>query len=136
MLTILEKADLLQRAEFFCEVRTQSLARVAAIAQEIRFEEHQRLYGQDEAADDMFIILEGEVTLSPAGPEAGKLGALQPAGVLALLANQPHGETATASRPVRALRIGQQDLFDAMAEDFGITRGIMRFLAGLAAARP
>jgi CRP-like cAMP-binding protein len=134
MLTILEKADLLQGAEFFCEVRTQSLARVAAIAQEVHFELHQRLYAQDEAADAMFVVLEGEVSYSTGiGTESGRLRAFQSAGALALFANQPQGETATATRPVRALRIEQQDLFDAMAEDFGITRGILSFLAGLAA---
>jgi CRP-like cAMP-binding protein len=134
MLTILEKADLLQGAEFFCEVRTQSLARVAAIAQEVRFETHQRLYAQDEAADAMFVVLEGEVTFSIGiGTESGRRGALQSAGALALFANRPQGETATATRPVRALRIEQQDLFEAMAEDFGITRGMLCSLAGLAA---
>ncbi len=135
MLTILEKADLLQSAEIFCEIRTQSLARVAAIAQEVHFETRHRLFTVDEAADAMFVCLEGEVTLTSAGAEERRLGRLQAVGSLALLANQTQTETAVASQAVRALRIGQQDLFDAMAEDFNITRGILRALADKAAGR-
>ena len=132
MLTILEKADFLQSAEIFCEVRTQSLARVAAIAQEVHFEARQRLFNENEAADAMFVFLEGEVTLTRGGTGERRLSRFQAAGALALLANLPQIETATASQPVRALRIGQQTLFDAMAEDFNITRGVLRALAGTA----
>jgi CRP-like cAMP-binding protein len=135
MLTILEKADLLQSVEIFQEFRTQSLARVAAIAQEAHFEARQRLFGENEAADGMFVILEGEVTLTRLGAQERKLTKGQVAGAFSLLANQPQAETATANRPVHALRIGQQDLFDAMTEDFEVTRGILRSLAGMAASR-
>jgi CRP-like cAMP-binding protein len=135
MLTILEKADLLQSVEIFCDVRTQSLARVAAIAQEAHFEARQRLFSENEAADALYVILAGEVTLTRGGIEQRKLAKSQIAGALALVANQPQAETAAASQTVHALRIGQQDLFDAMTEDFGITRGVLRSLAGKAAGR-
>ncbi|MBZ5497349.1 MAG: cyclic nucleotide-binding domain-containing protein [Acidobacteriia bacterium] len=135
MLTILEKADLLQSAEIFCEVRTQSLARVAAVAQEVHFEAHQRLYGEHEVADALYVFLDGEVSLTRGGAPERKLARFQVAGALALLANQPQREAAVATQAGRALRIGQQSLFDAMAEDFNITRGILRALAGMAAAR-
>ncbi len=135
MLTILEKADLLQSVEIFCDIRTQSLARVAAIAQEVHFEVRQRLFSENEAADAMYVVLAGEVTLTRAGIEERKLTKFQIAGALALVANQPQAETAVASQTVHALRISQQDLFDAMTEDFGITRGVLRSLAGKAAGR-
>ncbi len=135
MLTILEKADLLQSVEIFCDIRTQSLARVAAIAQEVYFEARQRLFGENEASDAMFVILEGEVSLTRGGIQKGKLGQFQIAGALPLVADKPQEETAAANQAVHALRIDQQDLFDAMTEDFGITRGILRSLAGKAAGR-
>ena len=135
MLTILEKADLLQGVEFFSDIRTQSLARVAAIAQEVSFEAQQRLFSENEAADALYVILAGEVTLTRGGIEECKLTSFQIAGALALVANQPQAATAAASRTVHALRISQQDLFDAMTEDFGITRGVLRSLAGKAAGR-
>ncbi len=133
MLTILEKADLLQNVEIFRDVRTKSLARVAAIAREIHFEARQRIFGENEAADVMFVILDGEVALTRAGTEERRLATYQVAGASALLAGQPQPLAAAATCRVHALCIGQQDLFDAMTEDFGITRGILRALAGSAA---
>ncbi len=130
MLTILEKADLLQNVEIFCDIRTQSLARVASIAQEVHFEPHQRLFSENEAADAMFVVLAGEVSLTRGGIEERKLAKSQVAGAWALLADQPQAETAAASQAVDALRISQHELFDAMTEDFGVTRGILRALAG------
>ncbi len=128
MLTVLEKVDLLQNVEIFKSVRTESLARIAAIAQEISFEASQVLYGENEAPDTMFALLDGEVVLVRAGHEELKLGEFQTAGAWALLAERPHSETARAARPTRALSIDQQDLFDVMAEDFHITRGVLRAL--------
>jgi CRP-like cAMP-binding protein len=135
MLTIMEKVDLLQDAALFCEVRTQSLARIAAIAQEICFETRQLLFSENEAAVAMFVLLEGGVILNRSANQERRLGRLDVAGGLSLLANEPQMESARADQPVRTLRIGQQDLYDAMAEDFNITRGILRALACLAAGR-
>jgi len=53
-------------------------------------------------------------------------------GALSLLAGALQPESAVASQPVRALRIEQQDFYDAMAEDFHLTRGVLRALVGMA----
>lgn len=135
MLTILEKADLLQSVEIFCDIKTQSLARVAAIAQEIYVEGQQRLFSENDVAEAMFVILAGEVALTRNGIEERRLSRFQIAGALALIADQPQANTAAARQTVHALRISQHDLFDAMTEDFGITRGILRALAGTATGK-
>ena len=131
MMTVLEKVDFLQNAQIFRGIRTESLARIAAIAEEVGFETRQLLFSENEAADAMFVLLEGEVTLTRAGGEAHKSGEFQVAGASAVLAERAHTETARAGRPTRALRIGQQDIFDAMAEDINITRGILRALVSM-----
>lgn len=133
MLTIMEKVDLLQNVEMFRGIRTQSLARVAAIAQEVDFEPQRKLFAEHEAADALFVILEGAVSLSRGAGGSVEAGRSQVAGAFSLLADQPHAETAVVTLPARLLRIGQQDLFDAMSEDFGVTRGILRALVGAAA---
>ncbi len=129
MLSILETVDLLQNAEMFREMRTQSLARVAGFAQEMFLDPPQKLFSENESADALFVLLEGEVALAGPGRPERRLGGMQVAGALALLADQPQPETSIATQPVHALRIRQKDLFDAMAEDFNITRGILRALA-------
>lgn len=133
MLTIMEKVDVLQKAVLFREIPTESLARIAAIAEEITFDTRQMLYTENEASDLMFVVLEGEVALVMNGREERTLGALQVVGALALLAGGPEPESAVATQPTRVLQIEQQEFYDAMAEDFNITRGILRALVRLAA---
>jgi CRP-like cAMP-binding protein len=123
MLTTIEKVNLLQKASVFEGVRTESLARVAAIAREVSCEARQLLFRENEAADTMFLILEGRVSLARDGKEPREAGAGELLGALPLLAGESHSQSA-----VRALQIEQQDLYDAMAEDFNITRGVLRAL--------
>lgn len=133
MLTLLEKVNLLQKAPIFNTVRTESLARVAAVAEEATYEARQLLFRENDAADTMFLLLEGEVALLHDGNEMRRLGPNQVVGALALLAGRSQPESAMATQPVQALRIDQQDFYDVMAEDFTVTRGILRALVGLAA---
>jgi len=128
MLTVMEKVARLQTVEVFQSVPTQSLARVAAIAQEVDYQPHEALYNDNEAAASMFVLLEGEVALLRSGQEGKKLGPGQVAGLLPFLAGDFEPESAMATQPVRALRLDQEDFYDAMAEDFNLTRGILRAL--------
>lgn len=128
MLTVMEKVALLQNVEAFRAVPTQSLARVAAIAQEVDCQAREVLFTDNEAADSMFVLLEGEVVLLRPGHEGKILRPGQVAGLLAFLAGDSQPESAVATQPVRALRLDQEDFYDAMAEDFNLTRGILRAL--------
>jgi CRP-like cAMP-binding protein len=132
MLTILEKVDMLRKAPLFHAVPTESLARVAAIAQEVSFEPRQPLFSENDAADSMFVLLEGEVALLRDGREAERRSPFQVVGARALLAADPQPLSALTTGLLRALRIDKQDFYDAMAEDFNLTRGILRALVGMA----
>lgn len=127
-MTVLEKVEVLQKLPIFQGVRTESLARVAALAQEVSYQPNQQLYRENEAADSMFVLLDGEVSLSKNGRESGRIGAENLVGARALLAADTQPDSAVATAPTQALQIDQQDFFDAMAEDFNITRGILRAL--------
>jgi len=133
MLTILEKVDYLRKTSMFHHVPTESLARVAAIAQPVDFEARQPLFIEGDPADAMFVLLEGEVTPAGRPNREGTLQGPQVVGALSLLADALQPESAVASQPVRALRIEQQDFYDAMADDFHLTHGLLRALAGMAA---
>jgi CRP-like cAMP-binding protein len=133
MLTLLEKVSLLQKASLFQGIRTESLARVAAIAHEISFEPRHTLFRENDNPDTMYFVMEGEVSVLQNGQEKGKLGLHQVAGNMALLSGEPYPSSAVATQAVRALRIDQQDFYDVLAEDFDVTRGILKALVALAA---
>ncbi|PYV12997.1 MAG: hypothetical protein DMG21_22170 [Acidobacteria bacterium] len=126
MLTVLEKVEILQKVPLFRDVPTESLARIAAIAQEVALEPRKVLYKENAAADTMFVVLEGEISLVANGQERQKLGPHRVAGALALLASTPQPESAVALLPTVALEIDQQEFHDVMADDFNVTRGILR----------
>ncbi|HLW78503.1 MAG TPA: cyclic nucleotide-binding domain-containing protein [Terriglobia bacterium] len=131
-MTTIEKVNLLQKSPVFQGVRTESLARIASIAREVNCDARQLLFRENDGADTMFLVLDGQVSLLKDGQPSAEAGPGQLVGVLALLAGESHLESALATQPVRALQIDQQDLYDAMAEDFHITRGVLRALVHLA----
>lgn len=133
MLTVMERVDELQKLDFFQAVRSESLAQLAAVARETAYEPGQVLYGQDQPAESMFVVVEGEVAFSRRGQPCGSAGAHELTGVLAMLAGRQHRETATAVVPTRALAIDEQDFMDTVADDFSFTRGVLRALARAAA---
>ncbi len=133
MLTILEKVDVLRKTALFSSIPTSALARVAAAANEVTFAPHQMLYQADTAADSMFLVLDGEVELVRSEGKTQLDGRGQVLGALALLAGGTHAESALATHPTSALQIDRQDFLDAMAEDFDLTRGMLKTLADMAA---
>lgn len=136
MLTVLEKVHILQKVPLFHEVPTESLARLAALAQEVRYEAGSLLYRENDAAESMFTLMEGEVVLLRNGQETEKLAPPSEVGALAMLADQSQPDSARAIQLTLALQLDQQEFYDAMAEDFNLTRGILRALARAAATAP
>lgn len=129
MLTVMEKVDELQKLGFFQAVRSESLAQLAMVARESSYEAGQVLYGENQAAESLFVIVEGELALSRNGQACGKVGCHELTGALPMLAGQQHQETAIATVPTRALVIDEQAFYDTVADDFNFTRGVMRALA-------
>src|SRR5437870_865492 len=99
MLTVLEKVEVLQKVPLFRDVATESLARIAAIAQEVSLEPRKVLYKENAAADTMFVVLEGEVSLVANGQEIKKLGPHLVAGAPTLLAGVPQPRPAVGLLP-------------------------------------
>jgi hypothetical protein len=132
MLSLLEKVDLLRNAKLFQPLPTQSLVRVAAIAQELNWAPHQMVYHEGSRAESILMVLEGEVELIRGGNVVAKVGPHQAPGVLAALSSGRYSESAVVSQPTRALRMDRDEFFEAMAEDFRVARGIVKALAGMA----
>jgi CRP-like cAMP-binding protein len=135
MLTTLEKVDLLQHVRIFREIPTESLVRIAAIAQEVEFKDRQLLFDENGAAEAMFVLLKGQVTLTCEMQDERRLGEMQTVGEMALLADLAETETARACRPTVALKISHEAFYEAMAEDINVVRGILRALIGMIPTR-
>ena len=133
MLTILEKVDLLRKSALFRDIATSGLARVAAIANELSLAPDQMLYLEDTVADSMFFVLEGEIEQLRSGHKIQTDRQGRVLGALAMLAGGTHAESAHATQPTKVLQLERQDFLDALAEDFSVTRGVLKALADMAA---
>lgn len=133
MLTVLEKVSLLQSTPLFSDVPTHSLARIASVAREIPCEARHALFREDHPAEAMFYLLQGGVEIRDAGGLVEKLVTPGLIGELPVLLEESYTHSAITTEPSRVLRLDGQELFEAMEEDFGIARGIVRVLARRAA---
>jgi CRP-like cAMP-binding protein len=122
----------LRNAPLFQALPTQSLVRVAAIANELSWAPRQVVYQENSPAESIVFLLEGELELMRDGKVFARRGQHQVLGSLAALAGGSHSESAIVSQPTRALRMDREEFFDAMAEDFRVARGIVKALAGMA----
>ena len=133
MLTVLEKVELLRNAVLFQSLATQSLVRVAAIANELSWAPQQVVYQENTPAESLIFVLEGELELTRGGKTIARRGLHQVLGGTEALAGARHGESATVTKPTKALRLDREEFFNAMAEDFRVAQGIVKALAGMAA---
>ncbi len=63
MLSTIEKVLLLQDVEILKSVSTEHLGHVAAITEEIEFQEGEIIYNEGESATSMYVVISGEIRL-------------------------------------------------------------------------
>jgi CRP-like cAMP-binding protein len=106
---------------------------VAAVCVEANYAAGEALYRENEAADRMFVLLEGAAAVARHGGRPLQLGPGNVLGALAMLAGTSQPDSALATQPSRALLIDRQDFYELMADDFNLTQGLLRMLARKAA---
>ena len=128
MLTTIEKVLLLQDVDIFLETETEHLAKVAAIAQEVRFASGTTIFREGEPSDALYVVLDGTVSLRKAELEKTLVREKETFGMWALLDESPRLVTAVAVADTRALKIEQEYLYDVLSSHFDIVRGILKCL--------
>ena len=136
MLTVVEKVILLQSVDVFCEVLTEQLAHVAAIAEEYDEPAGARIYSESDPSDAMYIVLEGRVRLHRGETDVTEAEAETAFGTWALFDDELRVVSATTLEPCRLLRIDKDDFIELLADNVDITQGVLkaivRRLRGLA----
>jgi len=128
MLTVVEKVILLQEVDIFSEVPTQQLAYLAPILVEESHAENEQIYQTRDYADSMYIVVEGRVRLHREELEITTVGPGDPFGTWALFDDEPRVSAATALEPARILRLNKEDFIDLLADNVGITQGVLKAL--------
>lgn len=128
MLTTIEKMLQLQGVDIFQETETEHLAKVAAIAQEVRFAPGTVIFREGDPSDALYVVLEGSVSLRRDGLEKALVREKETFGLWALLDESPRLVTAVVVTETIALKIEQEYLYDVLSSHFDIVRGILKCL--------
>lgn len=128
MLTTLEKVITLQEIDFFEHLRTEDLAYLASIAEEIEFPSESEIFKEGGNPVSTYLVLEGRVLLSQQGKEVMVAGENDVFGTWALFDDDPMMFTATTLESCRLLRIDREDFIDLLADNVRITQGILKNL--------
>lgn len=129
MKTVVEKVILLQAVDVFSEVPSESLAVVAAIAEELELPADRRLYEEQDASDSMYVVLDGRVRLERDGREVTTAGPSEAFGTWALFDDEPRLVAAVTTEPTHVLRVDRDAFFDVLADNVEVTRGVLKALA-------
>ncbi len=81
---------------FFADMQDDEIAEFLAMCKQISFQNGQKIFSEGDIADNFFLVLSGEVSISIGGNEVSSLRAGQIFGEMALLEHIPRTATALA----------------------------------------
>ncbi len=128
MLTTIEKVIFLQEVDAFERLRTEDLAHIAAISEELSVPRDSVIFREGGNPDSMYLVLEGKVRLHQDQREVMVASEKNAFGTWALFDDEPRVVTATAIEESRLLRIDKEDFIDLLADNVRITQGILKSL--------
>jgi len=130
MLSIVEKVILLQNVDVFTDLKTEQLSYLAAIAEEVSYNEGESIYKIDEPSDSLYVVLDGQVRLHRNEEEISVANESEPFGTWALFDATPRVTSATSVTNSRLLYIDRDDFLDLLSDHVQITEAVMNALVG------
>jgi hypothetical protein len=127
----IEKVFLLQRVDVFREVRSDHLALLAGVAQEVDAAAGTVLLREQDIPDALYVVVRGEVTLRVVGGHTVTVNDGAGFGALGLIGERPAMLTATVPGPgsVRLLRITRPALADLLVDAPELAVALLRGMA-------
>jgi CRP-like cAMP-binding protein len=128
--TLVEKVLLLQNVDLLSASRTEDLAVLAAIAEEVLYPEGASVFEEGELADGLYVVIRGELVLTRDGKEMSRLGERSALGAWDLIEGGPRVFGTYAAAETLLLRVERQD-FDDLLMDYpelgqSILKGLVR----------
>jgi CRP/FNR family transcriptional regulator, cyclic AMP receptor protein len=124
-----DKVDVLRNVPLFSACSKKELRRIAALADELEFREGKILTRQGGPGREMFILLDGTVKVERNGVQVNELGPGDFLGEGALVLGKPRNATITATSPLRALVISDDNFKQLLTEDLSISTKVHETLA-------
>jgi len=129
MLTNLERVIFLKKVPLFAGVPGEDLARIAKEIVIETFTPGQEIFKAGDIGAEMYIIVEGRVSVHLDKKELVQLAKEDFFGEMSLLDQEARSATVTAVEPVVALKISREDFLEMMADRPDIARAVLATLS-------
>jgi CRP-like cAMP-binding protein len=128
--TVVEKVLLLQNVDLLSASRTEDLAVLAAIAEEVLYPQGAQIFEEGQLADGLYVVIRGELVLTQDGKEMSRIGERSALGAWDLIEGGPRVFGTYAALETLLLRVERQD-FDDLLMDYpelgqSILKGLVR----------
>jgi CRP-like cAMP-binding protein len=125
-LASIETVVFLQSVDLFSFCRAEEILRIAAIAQETRFDPGDKIYGVNDAADFLYCVVQGNVKLAGSDGSERIVYPLSTFGGIEILSGRLRMESAVAETESLLLSIEAADFFDLLSNNIDIVKALFR----------
>lgn len=132
MLLTIEKVLILKSVNVFTSVPEQQLVDIATIVESVEYESGEFIVRQGDLGTSMFIIVDGSVRFFDGETDLGTLGSRGVFGELSALDPEPRAASVKAVDDCTLLKLEGESLYELMAGNKEVTRGIIRVLCDYA----
>ena len=137
-LNVVEKVIVLEAVEMFRDMSPRQLARIAAIAKEVRFAPGEFILDPAQHRNGFHVIVDGTAELRHGDEPVSKVGSGHVLGMWSIFEDtDPMHITAKALENTRVLQINEEDFFELLSDDVDMTSTMFSSLVKrLRAAKP
>lgn len=129
MLTPVERVLILRNVDLLQGVGPRDLAVLAGVAREEKIWEGQKIYGEEDLADCLYVIVEGRVRLSTGGRMIGEMGVGEAFGTWSLVDDSARGQEAVCLEDGIVLALEREEFYEAAADSPIFLKELLRLLA-------
>jgi len=128
MLLTIEKVLILKSVPIFASVPEEQLVDIATIVDTVEFGAGEQIIEKGDLGSSMYIVVDGNVRYVSDGQELARAGSRAVFGELSALDPEPRAASVEAIDDCTLLRLEGEPLYDLMAGNKEVTRGIVRVL--------
>ncbi len=129
MLTVVERVLILKCADLLREVGPRHLVELAEVARELEMTTGDTIFDETDAADALYMIVEGRVRLSTGDRMISEVGPGEAFGTWALVDDSARGQRAECIQDGMALALHRDAFYDVAAGDLTVLKEVVRALA-------
>jgi hypothetical protein len=129
MLTSVQRVLILKSADLLRELGPRHLLELADVAREVELTAGETIFEEQDAADALYMVVEGRVRISSGGRTISEVGPGQTFGTWALVDDSSRGRRAECIEDGLALALHREAFYDVAAGDLTMLQEVVRALA-------